>query len=107
MDSKNNWGMEPADAVNETLAQQDMYLRKHTIDDYVETLLTNFEGFAYRAGKSSQYCNVEGLRERLYEILQHSPYAQMEPKIIELADKTSITLPDGSVMPINQHLLKK
>ncbi|MEM6782041.1 MAG: hypothetical protein AAF569_09285 [Pseudomonadota bacterium] len=109
IDPQKNIGISINAAVEKCLAEIETWLWKHTVDEYVDNLMINLEGCAFKnLGFDSHFPeSCEGLEEGLYKIFETSEYAKRIPERHDLSDKTSLTLSDGKIIPINAHLKEK
>lgn len=105
-----NWGVSVAEAVSIAADGLEDSLWHNTIEQLANSTCCVFEGLAYgRLGFGSQFSYGSGeydLEEGLIDIYRKTEYAQRVPEYHDLKDKTLLTLSNGEVIPINQHLLK-
>ncbi len=101
IDTRKKWGMTAEEAARVVSENADTHLRAHNVRSYYDLVLTQLEGLSIsRLGINSQfYCDdLHGLKS----LLETSPYARMQPIIIDLHDSDFVQLKDGTKIPINK-----
>ncbi|PZO83330.1 MAG: hypothetical protein DI626_09135 [Micavibrio aeruginosavorus] len=103
LDSKNNWQIDADEAVRITL-QNAIHLTPDTVGEYSSNILQILEGVAYeRMSENSRFSWSSKMENEFFDILRTSDEILNVYGYINLADKTEMTLPDGSIVAINRH----
>lgn len=102
IDTKKRWLVDPDEAVELTLAEAAIHLRKDTLNDYFQHVLTTLETKAYERldGDTVGPLNIKQ-EDELFNILEKSVFCSLGKKRVDFSKETEVILTDGKIIPIN------
>jgi hypothetical protein len=106
-DIEKRWGMSASEAAD-IAYYNDEEIYSHLLEQYAETSLQNIYGESYaRLGENSLFSFNDVPLKKLIEAYRFSPNSCRNAVKTDLRKATSITLPDGTIIPINTKFTKE